>query len=842
MGLLDQPPFSLPVGEKHPALLMELNEEFAFHYSHSPLFRRICEGSGWTPEKPAARLEDLPFVPVQYFKEAGRELVSVADDKVHRFLQSSATSGRPSIVAVDKKTAKRQVSALTSVLGDFIGKERRPFLVCDLPSDEDTNAPDLPARLAALQGFLSFATERVYVLTKGGQEQLVPDLDLLAKNIDRLVAKGRAVVVCGFTFLLHTALLKPLKDAGLAFRLPPGSSIIHIGGWKRLERHMVDRSVLISTATEVLGIEPERVVDVYGFTEQMGTVYPECPHRRKHVPVFAEVLVRNPTTFEPLPDGEVGDGQFLSLVPRSYPGFSVLTDDLIRITGRDDCSCGRLGTTFEALGRSDKAEIRGCGDVQAEKVIGPSAPAANPAGSGETGPVPASSGGAATPAGDPPATVLFDGSRCTFQGWDVDAAKLEILDDWDGLGRRLRGAQQALLDLPVDDIIGVIQEASEVWAQPDGPFARYRQQGLGFIVNWVRSGQLQMMVDFSLRGSRGALDGFQALDGDVRRMRALPRGIVVHWLAGNVPSLGFISLLLSMVTKNANVLKLASDLSPLVPRMLQTVSEATYRSAGGRLVEGRRIAAAVAAVYFPSESQHGAILSTKADVRIAWGGTEAVKAVMALPRKHGAEDIVFGPKLSLVAVGREALPAENKAKRVARNVAVDCSIFDQEACASAHTVFVEKGAPVAPERFAEILAEQMALIAVQIPHGSVDAGVADRVKSARMRHFLDGRVLTPTGLEWTVLYRDTPELEEPVYGRTVFVRAVDDLDQIVPQLGRHNQVVGLALPTVRRAVLAEKLARAGVDRVTPVGRMAEFTSPWDGVFPIDRLVRWTSLA
>lgn len=230
-----------------------------------------------------------------------------------------------------------------------------------------------------------------------------------------------------------------------------------------------------------------------------------------------------------------------------------------------------------------------------------------------------------------------------------------------------------------------------------------------------------------------------------------------------------------------------------------------------------------------------------ADVRIAWGGAEAVRAIMALPRRYDAEDIIFGPKLSLAAVGREALESESRAKRVARGVATDCSVFDQEACASAHCVYVEKGGAVAPERFAELLAGQMEATAKRIPGAPPSAAVAAAVKSARIQHLVSGKVFAPRGLEWTVLYRDDPARPDPVFGRTAQVRAVDDLAQVAPHIDRGTQVVGLALPASRRAEIAELYGNAGADRIAQVGHMADFAAPWDGMFPMERLVRWVSL-
>ena len=57
---------------------------------------------------------------------------------------------------------------------------------------------------------------------------------------------------------------------------------------------------------------------------------------------------------------ETGVVQVVSALPRSYPGHSLLTEDLGDLLGEDDCRCGQLGRTFRVLGRVPKAELRGC--------------------------------------------------------------------------------------------------------------------------------------------------------------------------------------------------------------------------------------------------------------------------------------------------------------------------------------------------------------------------------------------------------------------------------------------------------------------------------------------------
>ena len=60
---------------------------------------------------------------------------------------------------------------------------------------------------------------------------------------------------------------------------------------------------------------------------------------------------------------ETGLVQLKSLLPISYPGHNILTEDIGIIYGIDNCKCKRKGKIFKILGRLSKSEIRGCSDA-----------------------------------------------------------------------------------------------------------------------------------------------------------------------------------------------------------------------------------------------------------------------------------------------------------------------------------------------------------------------------------------------------------------------------------------------------------------------------------------------
>jgi hypothetical protein len=97
--------------------------------------------------------------------------------------------------------------------------------------------------------------------------------------------------------------------------------------------------------------------------EQIGVPYPDCSEGLKHVPYWAEVLIRRHDSLRPTAVGETGLLQLLNCLPLSAPNHSVLTEDLGELVLLDGCKCGRRGKAFIFKGRAPRSELRGCSDV-----------------------------------------------------------------------------------------------------------------------------------------------------------------------------------------------------------------------------------------------------------------------------------------------------------------------------------------------------------------------------------------------------------------------------------------------------------------------------------------------
>ena len=357
-NLLTTPPYALGPAEHELALIPVLRNEIAYACDTNPRFANYVRY--WPIDfKSAQRIADFPYLPVAAFKSA-TPLSLIPKNDVKRTLTSSATTGQiPSRVVLDSGTSRRMSKGFVAIIREYIGTSRRPYLVVDTAEMVQSRA-ELGARGAAIQGLGSFATEIVSCLSADEKGEPAIDIPTIQDCAEKW--RDREVLVYGFTFVLWTNLVQPLLARGVSLGLQR-LHVLHSGGWKRLQDQAVTKNSFNEGVAKVFGCSPDRVIDYYGMVENVGVVYPDCEFANKHVPAFADVIIRDPLTLSPVEPGGRGYIQVSSVLPTSFPGFLILSEDLGELIGHDRCPCGRRGTHFRFVSRAPKAELRGCGNL-----------------------------------------------------------------------------------------------------------------------------------------------------------------------------------------------------------------------------------------------------------------------------------------------------------------------------------------------------------------------------------------------------------------------------------------------------------------------------------------------
>jgi phenylacetate-coenzyme A ligase PaaK-like adenylate-forming protein len=293
-------------------------------------------------------VEDIPYLPVRVFKEF--DLFSVPESKVFKTMYSSGTAGARSKIFLDKETIKLQSFHLTQSFKSYFGGSRFPMLIID----SESTSKGRTARTAAVNGFSLYGKKRCFALNEKMELKIKEVAEFLEQH------KNDKIFIFGFTFILYQFFIKKLQESGITFDFS-NAFVLHGGGWKRLANLNISDSDFKSMIKSSLGCE--HVHNYYGMIEQTGSIYFECEYGNLHAPHNGRVLIRNFDSLKVNNYGEKGLIQVFSSIQKSYPGHSLLTEDVGTVYPASSCQCARKGDIIKIHGRLEQAEIRGCSDA-----------------------------------------------------------------------------------------------------------------------------------------------------------------------------------------------------------------------------------------------------------------------------------------------------------------------------------------------------------------------------------------------------------------------------------------------------------------------------------------------
>ncbi len=314
---------------------------------------------------------------------------------------------------------------------------------------------------------------------------------------------------------------------------------------------------------------------------------------------------------------------------------------------------------------------------------------------------------------------------------------------------------------------------------------------------------------------------------------------LVHIAAGNIPNPTLTSIVLGLLTRSAQFVKCASG-SAFLPRLF---AHSIY-DADSKLGACLEIA----------EWRGGNVdlemaLLAEANCVTATGSDEMLAAIRSrLP--ISTRFLGYGHRVSFGFVAREILTGSHL-RRVAARVADDVAAWNQLGCLSPHVIYVQSRGEMLPEKFAELLADELEQREQTEPRGELAAEHAAVIASrrgiyeVRAAHSPDTQMWhSKNSTAWTVVFEADARFQMSCLNRFVYVKGVKDLHEMLQNAdavrGRVS-TVGIAAPEDQREELAMQLANWGVTRVCPFGQMQNPPLTWrhDGRPALGDLVTWT---
>mgnify|MGYP001158503789 CR=1 FL=1 len=331
--------------------LEQINSLTELHYKNSKIFKLVVDKI-YKKKVFSSHINDVPFLPVSLFKEF--HLKSIPDSKIFKILNSSGTSQtKLSSIYLDKENAYQQTKVLNQIVGEILGPKRLPMIIID-EKENIKNQKNFNAKTAAYIGFSLFGSSHFYLIENGKVNY---------KGLNSFLQKFASdkFLIFGFTskiFFQFINLIDPKKLISNSFNK---AILIHGGGWKKMESNKISNKKFKEILMSKFKIS--NVYNYYGLVEQTGSIFFEnkdCGFFTTHK--FSDVLIRG-KNFEVLSKNKKGFVQLISTLPTSYPGHSILTEDVGEIVDVKNCKCGKKTKHFYIHGRVKEAETRGCSDV-----------------------------------------------------------------------------------------------------------------------------------------------------------------------------------------------------------------------------------------------------------------------------------------------------------------------------------------------------------------------------------------------------------------------------------------------------------------------------------------------
>ena len=407
----------------------------------------------------------------------------------------------------------------------------------------------------------------------------------------------------------------------------------------------------------------------------------------------------------------------------------------------------------------------------------------------------------------------------------------------------LFSAKEEMNTLPLSEVYSFLEEVGKLWANPEYHLLK---EGLDIMGHISQFSQAELKEDFGyippICSKELFLDNFisgdfenpKILEDWVERsgsfVKALPKGSFLHILAGNVPGVELMSLARGLVTRNLNILKTASG-NPVSPvYLLKSFIEVD---------PDHPITRATSAFRWERKSEIEKYVFSKVENACVWGGAEAVWATWQYARP-GLEILDYGPKRSMVFIGKNTLADPEKTAAAAAALAWDTVTHDQQACHSPQVTFVEGNT----ETFCEELGNNLNELAKKYPRGGESIDKKSQRSHLRMMSELEGdRVYHPGNHDWTIIVTENfAKTASSPLGRTMFIIPVKSLKDAVEYIDEYTMVAAFSdrddIETYK-----DDVAKRGADRISEIGKMGLFPPgmPHEGRYDLARLVKFVSI-
>lgn len=430
-------------------------------------------------------------------------------------------------------------------------------------------------------------------------------------------------------------------------------------------------------------------------------------------------------------------------------------------------------------------------------------------------------------------------------------------DMFDYMRRTIPLVKERIYSRKLDEIICVLEKVGELFSDKN---SYYYKLSLNDLIDNVKFSKqmieetLNIVPQILSRQSiekRLEMELFisNSLDEIVERknyngyIKAYPYGVIFHVGAGNV-FIGILdSLVMGILTKNVNIVKISSKGSNFMNIFVEALNE----------IDKKRVISDSIAILRWKGGEENWIeqkIIELSDLVMVWGGYD-VSEYYKKNTPFNVEVKIFGPKTSFGILFEDYLKRVGY-REIAQRIVKDVSMWDQAACSNMHLLYVVSNNN--QEKIVDMLVRELksAFKSFQrkLPPGEIEPDEMVEILKARELAKVD-EVLSKAKLmfdrrNYTIIYERDPSYKISPLNRTLYIKVVKDIKEIKKNILPYKdylQTVGIGGDFNQKKMIMDLFFDSGVLRFCDIGKMTEGVdgSPHDGKFVLSHLVKWVGL-
>lgn len=396
-------------------------------------------------------------------------------------------------------------------------------------------------------------------------------------------------------------------------------------------------------------------------------------------------------------------------------------------------------------------------------------------------------------------------------------------------------------DSSINDIIDALDELAGIW-KVDGDFNQkafellsadntMSKQTIRDTLSYLPLILNKAAIEKRLKSELGqieSMDSFVAQVNSSFKLLHAPLGKVLHVTAGNVFLGAIDSLVMGLITKNTNIVKIGSrnnQFPKLFCESLNSLSKPKVLTDHICFIQWRG-----------GDKEFEKRICKYSDAVIIWGGVEVIKSYRAIAGVD-TKLIEFGPKLSFGVL--DNMYFQKFEESVLKGICNDVLTWNQSACSNAQTYFIQQDIDIN-----QFLAK---LYNVFLNHNNkqlfIDANAqVERLKEMQRVSFSNFTTETKSfyNKDFIISYKDNSSFDLSILNQTLNIKTFkshDDLISMIKDMKFYFQTCGYGILKSRQSLMMT-LAKCGLKRFTDIGHMTSGTegAPHDGQFPLRSLV------